>query len=78
MKIYTNKQYYALVSVFTKQRKKINDLTQLLLIYRQRIKKLEDDIRLLKNINSPDIIFPNTDERGLGEQEVPVNFPDLW
>lgn len=25
-----------------------------------------------------EIIFPNTDERGLGEQEVPVNFPDLW
>lgn len=25
-----------------------------------------------------EIIFPNTDERGLGEQEIPVNFPDLW
>lgn len=25
-----------------------------------------------------EIIYPNTDERGLGEQEVPINFPDLW
>lgn len=25
-----------------------------------------------------EIIFPNTDERGLGEQEIPANFPDLW
>ena len=25
-----------------------------------------------------EVIFPNTDERGLGEQEIPVNFPDLW
>lgn len=78
MKIYTNKQYYALVSVFTKQRKKINDLTQLLLIYRQRIKKLEHDIRLLKNINSPDIIFPNTDERGLGDSETPTNISEIY
>ena len=25
-----------------------------------------------------DIIYPNTDERGLGEQETPTDFPDIW
>ena len=25
-----------------------------------------------------DIIFPNTDERGLSDQETPLDFPDLW
>ena len=25
-----------------------------------------------------EVIFPNTDERGLGEQETPIDFPDIW
>lgn len=25
-----------------------------------------------------DIIYPNTDERGLGDQETPTDFPDIW
>ena len=25
-----------------------------------------------------EVIYPNTDERGLGEQETPIDFPDIW
>ena len=25
-----------------------------------------------------EVIFPNSDERGLGEQETPIDFPDIW
>ena len=46
----------------------------------KKITKLEQELAYYKQFNATfhDIIFPNTDERGLGEQEIPVNFPDLW
>ena len=25
-----------------------------------------------------EVIFPNTDERGLSDQETPLDFPDIW
>lgn len=72
MKIYSNKQYLALVSVFTNQKEVIKAQSNY-------IKRLEHDIRLLKNINSQtDIIFPNTDERGLNGDSGSPTIPEIF
>ena len=71
MKILTNKRYNAMLDLIAAQQKTIR-------IYQKQVKKLEHDIRLLKNINSPDIIFPNTDERGLGDSETPNNISEIY
>ena len=72
MKIYSNKQYAALVSVFTNQKEVIKAQSNY-------IKRLEHDIRLLKNINNQtDIIFPNTDERGLNADSGAATIPEIF
>lgn len=71
MKIMTNKTFNDLLEQLTSQAVIINDL-------RNENKRLKNDIRCLKNINSHDIIFPNTDERGLGDSDTPNNLSDKY
>ena len=70
MKILTNKKYEYLLYTIQQLRKERDELKKQLIYqktYNDTFKRKLDEI-----------IFPNTDERGLGEQEIPVNFPDLW
>ena len=72
MKILTNKRYNAMLDVIIKQHKVMQKQERL-------IKKLEHDINLLKNINSPvDVIFPNTDERGLNCDSGAPTIPEIF
>ena len=71
MKIMTNRTFNDLMQQLTSQAVTINQL-------RTENKRLKNDIRCLKNINSPDIIFPNTDERGLGDSDTPTNLSDKY
>ena len=72
MKILTNKRYNAMLDVIIKQHNVMQKQEKL-------IKKLEHDISLLKNINShSDIIFPNTDERGLNADSGAATIPDIF
>lgn len=69
MKIISNKRYDAMLDLIAAQQKTIK-------IYQVQVKKLEHDINLLKNINSPiDVIFPNTDERGLNSVDTASMYP---
>ena len=70
MKIISTKKYEYLMYLIKSLREERDELKKQLLYqktYNDTFKRKLDEI-----------IFPNTDERGLGEQEVPVNFPDLW
>lgn len=70
MKIMTTKKYEYLMYTIQQLRKERDELKKQLIYqqtYNDTFKHKLDEI-----------IFPNTDERGLGEQEIPVNFPDLW
>lgn len=72
MKIMTNKTFNDLLEQLTSQAVIINDL-------RNENKRLKINIRCLKNINfRSDIIFPNTDERGLGDSETPTDFSEKY
>ena len=71
MKIMTNRTFNDLMQQLTSQAVTINQL-------RTENKRLKNDIRCLKNINSRDIIFPNTDERGLGDSDTPANLSDKY
>lgn len=67
----SKKKYQAL-------QQKLEDQAKVIEIYRKVNHKLENDIRLLININKPfqDVIFPNTDERGLGT-DIPTEISDI-
>lgn len=40
---------------------------------------LEKENKMLRAaLNAPDIIFPNSEERGTGEQEQPINVSDIF
>lgn len=71
MKIMTNRTFNDLMQQLTNQAVTINQLLT-------ENKRLKNDIRCLKNINSRDIIFPNTDERGLGDSDTPNNLSDKY
>ncbi len=49
-------------------------------IYQKQVQEQEKAIRILSNnVNSrADIIFPNTDERGLGDSETPINISEIY
>ena len=52
---------------------------KLLVKYIKQNAKLKHDINLLKNINSPvDVIFPNTDERGLNGDSGAPTIPEIF
>ena len=70
MKIMSTKKYEYLMYLIKSLREERDELKKQLIYqktYNDTFKRKLDEI-----------IFPNTDERGLGEQEIPVNFPDLW
>lgn len=72
MKILKNSQYDFLLSKISEQR-------QVIKAQSNYIKRLEHDINLLKNINSPvDVIFPNTDERGLNGDSGSPTIPEIF
>lgn len=40
---------------------------------------LEKENKMLRAaLNAPDVIFPNSEERGTGEQEQPINVSDIF
>lgn len=68
-------------------KKKYNHMLHLIGIQHKRIMKLQEENSELKkkllyqttyNSTMKDIIFPNTDERGLSDRETPIDFPDLF
>lgn len=72
MKILKNSQYDFLLGKISAQR-------QVIKAQSNYIKRLEHDINLLKNINSPvDVIFPNTDERGLNGDSGSPTIPEIF
>ena len=72
MKILKNSQYDFLLGKISEQR-------QVIKAQSNYIKRLEHDINLLKNINSPvDVIFPNTDERGLNADSGAATIPEIF
>ena len=63
---------------YQEMQQKIEEQAKVIEIYRKVNHKLENDIKLLININKPfqDVIFPNTDERGLGT-DIPTEISDI-
>ena len=80
IKIITTTEYNKLQEDLRSLQKEREDLIKVIDLYRKCNNKLENDIRLLKNINSDftDVIFPNTDERGLGDTDTPIDLSDIW
>ena len=80
IKIITTTEYNKLQDELGHLRKEREDLIKVIDLYRKCNNKLENDIRLLKNINSDftDVIFPNTEERGLGDTDTPIDLSDIW
>lgn len=80
IKIITTTEYRKLQDELGHLRKEREELIKVIDLYRKCNQKLENDIRLLKNINSDftDVIFPNTDERGLGDTDTPIDLSDIW
>ena len=80
IKIITASEYKKLQNELGHLRKEREELIKVIDLYRKCNQKLENDIRLLKNINSDftDVIFPNTEERGLGDTDTPIDLSDIW
>lgn len=79
MKIMTNRTFNDLLQQLTNQAVTIDKLLNENKKLKNENKKLKNDIRCLKNIYSrSDIIFPNTDERGLGDSETPTNYSEKY
>lgn len=70
MKIISNKRYDAMLDLIAAQQKTIR-------LYQKQIEQKDNAICiLLKNVNShADIIFPNTDERGLNSVDTASMYP---
>lgn len=69
----SKKRYNAMIDLIAAQQKTIKT-------YQKQVQQQEKAIRILSyNVNSQaDIIFPNTDERGLGDPETPTNISDIY
>lgn len=69
----SKKRYNAMLDLIAAQQKTIK-------IYQKQVQQQEKAIRILSNnVNShADIIFPNTDERGLGDSETPANISEIY
>lgn len=69
----SKKRYNAMLDLIAAQQKTIK-------IYQKQVQQQEKAIRILSNnVNShADIIFPNTDERGLGDSETPNNISEIY
>ena len=70
MKIISNKRYDAMLDLIAAQQKTIK-------IYQKQVEQYVNTIRILsQDINShADIIFPNTDERGLNSVDTASMYP---
>lgn len=77
IKIITKDQYDFLKYQIKSLREERNELQKELLETRKKLLYATTYQTTFEN-KLKEVIFPNTDERGLGEQEIPVNFPDLW
>ena len=74
-------EYEQLIIELNTLRAANKDLRKTLELYSNYNKKLLNDIRKLStlNINShASISFPNTEERGLGDSDTPINLSDIW
>lgn len=80
MKIISTKKYEYLMYLIKSLREERDELKKQNAELKKQNAELKKQLIYHKTWNQTftDVIFPNTDERGLGEQEVPVNFPDLW
>lgn len=69
----SKKRYNAMLDLIAAQQKTLK-------IYQKQVQEQEKAIRILSNnVNSrADIIFPNTDERGLGDSETPINISEIY
>lgn len=69
----TRKRYNSMLDLIAAQQKTIKT-------YQKQVQQQEKAIRILSNnVNSQaDIIFPNTDERGLGDPETPTNISEIY
>lgn len=73
--------YDQLLTTISSLEQKNKELTQVVDLYRKVNQKLEKDIRSLAMTSlyyRPDVIFPNTDERGLGDSDTPLNLSDIF
>ena len=77
MKILTNENYKGLLQLIADQKKEIIRLRQYNADLKKQLLYIDTYNKTFKNTMN-ELIFPNTDERGLGDQETPVDFPDLW
>lgn len=71
--------YEKLLTTISDLEQKNKELTQVVDLYRKVNQKLEKDIRSLAMsslYSRPDVIFPNTDERGLGT-DIPTEISDI-
>lgn len=70
MKIISNKRYNTMIDLIAAQQKTIK-------IYQKQVEQNEKAIRILSNNISShaDIIFPNTDERGLNSVDTASMYP---
>lgn len=74
MKLMTNDKYNKLMRTLKQQHEIITNLVK-------ENKALKRDFAhyIAKDISlSKGVIFPNTDERGLGDSGTPLNFPDIF
>ena len=79
IKIISRAKYLQLITELKNLRKEREELLKVIDLYRKCNRKLEHDIVILKRINSPiDVIFPNTEEGGLGDTDTPDNLSDIW
>ena len=81
MKILTTQQLAAIDEVLKDAETMIKALEKENADLRKKIRFLENDNIMLKNIINPDIMgldFPNSDERGQGDSDTPDNLSDLF
>lgn len=74
MKLMTTNKYNSLMRTLKQQHAIITNLIK-------ENKGLKRDLAhyIAKDISlSKGVIFPNTDERGLGDSGTPINFPDMF
>ena len=77
MKLMTNEKYKALMMTLKRQHEIINGLVK-------ENKSIKRDLAYYKLLHNTEygithgVIFPNTDERGLGDSGTPTTFPDIF
>ena len=79
IKIITKQHYRDLQKCILNKSKTIEVLKTQNEVLQQMVKVRDDKLRAYRSLVDIDpIIFPNTDERGLGDSGTPDNIPDIW